>query len=144
MLLFAKMSQINANSNALLFYATPILLSYYHALCDITRDLRYDSWCASPRGGRLLSDFFWWWCTTGTRKTLYYTKRHFATLFLIVWFQKISVPPSRREFHIGPPFPGIFHFQSIFNSPPPPIQTHTPTHSFRNSSNTEYTPNPLW
>ena len=52
MFLFAKTLQINANSNAFLFYAMPILLSFYHALCDITWDLHYGLPSASPRGGR--------------------------------------------------------------------------------------------
>ena len=75
MFLFAKQKklQINANSNALLFYAMAILLLFYQALCHITQDLQYGLPSVSPRGGRLLSDFFWSWCTTRTLKTLPYT-----------------------------------------------------------------------
>ena len=58
MLLFAKMLQINANSNAFLFYAMAILLLFYQALCHIGRGLHYGLPSASPRGGRLLIDFF--------------------------------------------------------------------------------------
>ena len=52
-----------------------------------------------------------------------------------VWFQKISIPPPRREFHIGPPHPPGFSIFEAFFYPP---------HPFGNSLNAEYTPTPLW
>ena len=33
----------------------------------------------------------------------------------IVWFQKISIPPPRREFHIGPPHPPGFSIFKVFS-----------------------------
>ena len=54
-----------------LFYAMTILLSFYQALCHITRDLHYGLPSVSPKGGRLLGDFLVG-RSTGT-KTLPYT-----------------------------------------------------------------------
>ena len=31
-----------------------------------------------------------------------------------VWFQKISIPPPRREFHKGPPHPPGFSIFEVF------------------------------
>ena len=33
---------------------------------------------------------------------------------VIVQFQKISIPPPRREFHIGPPHPPGFSIFEVF------------------------------
>ena len=71
--------------------------------------------------------------------TFYFLFIH--SFLFIVWFQKISIPPPRREFHIQTPPPRIFHFQGILLTPPPPPPF---PHPFRNSSNTEYTPTPIW
>ena len=67
---------------------------------------------------------------------LNYTLGHFDCFFLmifnledrhvdnvtIVCFQKISIPPSRREFHIGPPTPSDFPFWGSSGSPPTPLE----------------------
>ena len=38
--------------------------------------------------------------------------------FDIVWFQKISIPPPMREFHLGPPFSPDFPFFEVSYNPP--------------------------
>jgi len=38
----------------------------------------------------------------------------------IVWFQKISIPPPRRESHLGPPSSPDFPFFEVSYNPPTP------------------------
>ena len=53
-----------------------------------------------------------------------------------VWFQKISIPPPRREFHVRPPIlPGISNFDHK-NTPPP--------HPSGISTSIMYIPHTLW
>ena len=49
-----------------------------------------------------------------------------------VWFQKISIPPPRREFHLGPPSSPDFPFFEVSCNPPippdfPQFVKHPPT-----------------
>ena len=46
----------------------------------------------------------------------------FLVFIRIVQFQKISIPPPRREFHIGPPTPSDFPFWGSSGSPPTPLE----------------------
>ncbi len=44
------------------------------------------------------------------------------TYYLIVWFQKISIPPPQREFHVRPSSSPEFPFFVKKDTPPPPLQ----------------------
>ena len=44
------------------------------------------------------------------------THKRALVLLFIVWFQKISIPLPRREFHLGPPLlPGFPFFEVSYN-----------------------------
>ena len=55
----------------------------------------------------------------------FYEKTHLLQdsliLLINVYFQKISIPPPRREFHIGSPPLQIFHFRVVV-VPPTPLE----------------------